>query len=332
MNIQEVFPISLGTDQVAIQQKKNICKSRLDVNIQSEIIKGVVRPTPFIASNMSTVCDSNFCIKLFECGALGVLHRAAPEDFLCQETKKISEHCEHVAVSIGINESDKTLCKNLIKNGANIIFIDIAHGYSDDVFNMARWIKNEFSDKIKVVIGNTTNTNILGECTSFVDAVKVGIAQGLACETKNTAGCTEKNFSSIYKFRGVNTYFSMPLIADGGVREPADVVKLIGAGAASVMAGSIFARCPESAAQTTTIDGQVKKVYAGMASRFVQEQWKGGLKDGTCPEGGIRYLNIGESVEKLIERYSGALKSGITYAGGKDIKSFQESVEFVRLV
>jgi len=66
-----------------------------------------------------------------------------------------------------------------------------------------------------------------------------------------------------------------------------------------------------------------------MASEYVQKKWKGGIKPGTCAEGGIRFLDIGLPLENLLERYSGALRSGITYAGAKDIKSFQQNAEFV---
>jgi hypothetical protein len=69
-----------------------------------------------------------------------------------------------------------------------------------------------------------------------------------------------------------------------------------------------------------------------MSSRYVIEKWRGTLKKGTCPEGKLTYLDLGESAEALLERYSGALRSGITYAGGKDIETFQENVEFIRLI
>lgn len=168
---------------------------------------------------------------------------------------------------------------------------------------------------------------MLHETCDFVDAIKVGIAQGFACETKNTAGCTEKQFSAVFKFKELSKQYGIPVISDGSLREPADFTKAIAAGANSVMAGKVFAACPESAAEV--IDN--KKLYAGMASRYVQNKWRGGLKDGTCPEGGIRYLDIGEPLEQLLERYSGALRSGITYAGGTCIEDFQKEVEFVRL-
>ena len=98
------------------------------------------------------------------------------------------------------------------------------------------------------------------------------------------------------------------------------------------MAGKIFAECPESAAEIVSINDKDKKLYAGMASEHVQNLWKGKVKEGTCTEGGIRYLDIGIPLSKLLERYSGALKSGISYSGAYDIESLQERVKFVRMV
>lgn len=320
---------SYGFEKIAIKQKKNIVLSRLDVNIQSEIIRGVHVEIPMIASNMSTVINSDFYKKLIKLGAFGILHRAQDVEKTILEIKDISKECEWVAASIGV-EKDNTNIKKLINAGANILTIDIAHGYSDTVLEQAKALKKQFPH-VKLIIGNTTNPEIMYECYDFVEAIKVGIAQGFACETKNTAGCTEKQFSAVLKFKTLSKKFGIPIISDGGIREPADFTKSIAAGANSIMAGKIFASCPESAAETIVLNNSVKKVYAGMASRYVQEKWRGGLKQGTCPEGGVRYLDLGENLEKLLERYSGALRSGITYAGGKDIESFQENVEFVIL-
>lgn len=325
---------SLGFENVAIKQHKNICTSRLDVNIKSEIIRGVFVDIPLIAANMSTVINSDFYINLHKLGAFGILHRADSKENIISEIKKVAKECQWVAASIGTDLDQLDFSKEIIKHGCNIIVIDIAHGYSDVIFDLAKKIK-KYSPYTKVVIGNATNPDIMYECYDFVDAIKIGIAQGMACETKNTAGCTEKQFSAVLKFKHLSKNFNIPIISDGGIREPADFVKAIAAGANSVMAGSIFAACPESAAELETIystNGTIlsqHKIYAGMASEYVQNKWKGGLKAGTCAEGGVRMLNLGLSSDKLLERYSGALKSGITYAGGNDILSFQKNVEFV---
>ena len=285
---------------------------------------------PLIAANMATVCNAGFCINLYKLGALGVIHRASPPERIIKTIKKVAQECDIVCSSVGVGESSFDLFKESVRAGTTVVFLDIAHGFSEMSMDACRKMK-AFSPEVKVVLGNTINPDIMYEVDGFVDAVKIGIAQGLACETKNTAGCTEKQFSAVYRFKRISRELGLPIISDGAVREPADATKAIAAGASSVMAGSIFARCPESAAENTTVGGVRKKIYAGMASRYTQEKWRGGLKPGTCPEGGIILLDIGEPVDKLIERYSGALRSGITYAGGVDIKSLQDNVEFIRV-
>ena len=320
---------SLGFEDVALQQEKNVCSSRLDVDISSEVIRGVTLRVPLMSSNMSTVTNGKFALRLRELGAMGVLHRAWStvqeyvNDFGAMQFLSDSPW---LAASVGIGKGQLELAEVLIRNGTNIIVIDIAHGYSDAVRDLALKVKS-LTSEVKVVVGNTTNINMLHDFDGCADAVKVGIANGLACETKNSAGCNEKQFSTVLKFKEEARRLGMPIISDGGIREPADFVKAIAAGASCVMMGSNFARCPESAAEV--VNG--KKIYAGMASRYVQDRWKGGLKPGTCPEGKVVKLEMGEPVDALLERYSGALRSGITYAGATDITTFQDSVRFVRI-
>lgn len=325
----ESIPISLGFEDVAISQKKNLLKSRLDANIESEIIRGVFRPIPLIAANMNSVINPDFYIKLYNLGAFAVLHRACDYEQQLADIKKVASRCEWVASSVGISESDFESLATFVHFGMNVCFIDVAHGYSDFILDYAKKIKREYPG-LKLVLGNTTNVGLLEESSEFADAIKVGIAQGFACETANTAGCTEKQFSAVLKFKERSRQLGVPIISDGGIREAGDFSKSIAAGANSAMAGKIFAMCPESAAEVVMQDGMLKKRYVGMAARATQNEWKGGLKAGTCSEGGVRFINIGESSEALLERYSGALRSSITYGGGIDIKSFQDSVEFVR--
>ena len=324
---QLLMPRSYGFEDIAITQKKNIVQSRLDCNITSEVMRGLYLDVPMIASNMSSVTNWQFCAQLYKLGAMGVLHRAFPniKEYL-DETKELAKNSEHVAVSVGVPQLE--IAQELVKAGANIIFVDIAHGYSDAVIDFCKVLRTEFPH-IKIVVGNTVNTDMLFEVEKYVDALKVGLAQGFACETKNTAACTEKQFSAILKFKEVSKKVGLPIISDGGIREAGDFTKSIAAGANSIMAGMIFARCPESAAEIVNHNDKLQKMYYGMASRMAQDKWRGGVKKGTCPEGTIKYLDIGENVDKLLERYSGALRSGITYGGGKDIVTFQDNVEFV---
>jgi len=324
LDAQTSLTRSYKFNEVSLVPQKNICTSRLDPDTRSEAVRGVWLDTPLIASNMSTVCNSSFCAKLDSLGAMGVLHRAATDQNLIQEVKDLAATgSKNVAASIGVGDKQFELAKKFVDVGANIIVIDIANGYTDTVIELGKKIKTHLP--VKLIIGNTTNVGLMYEVEGFADAVKCGVGGGLACETAFMAGFTEGQYSAVLKFKEISKKLGLPVISDGGIREPGDLVKAIAAGAGSAMAGSIFARCPESAGDIVTLeDGSRKKLYAGMASRHVQNQWRGGLKDGTCPEGAVKYLDIGEPVEELIERYSGALRSGITYSGGKTIDSLRD--------
>jgi IMP dehydrogenase len=260
---------------------------------------------------------------------MGVLHRAFPNtDDYISETKKITKEIPSVAVSIGIKDSDYILVEKLIKAGSNIIFVDVAHGFNKYALQMCQHIK-KFYPTIKVVAGNTINPDMIGMFNDYVDAIKIGIGGGNSCSTATVVGCTKNQFSAIYDLKEISQKYGMPIISDGNIRCPADFTKAIGAGASCAMAGSIFARCPESASETIEIDGIKKKILAGMSSEYVQNKWKGGLKPGTSAEGKLIHLDIGEPVESLLNRYAGALRSAISYAGFDNIQDFQRGCEFI---
>lgn len=320
---------SYSFNQVAICQKENICNSRLDAKIEGEIIRGITRPIPLIASNMSNVVNADFCIKLYRLGSLGFMHRAFQDsNKYLEEVVKISEMCPITVASVGINEKDYFLVEQLIKHGrANVICIDIAHCFSKYTLTMCKHIK-EHHPTVKIVVGNTVNPDAIEFFNDYVDAIKIGCASGSCCETKNTSGCYKPQFSAVHDMKEKAQKYGMPLISDGGIREPADFSKSIGAGANAVMAGYIFARCPESSAKTVDIDGVEKKIMSGMASRAVQIKWKGKISN-DCPEGKTTFLELGEPVEALLNRYAGALRSAISYSGENNIESFRKTCNFI---
>jgi IMP dehydrogenase/GMP reductase len=323
------IPETLEFGDVRIDPAESKCSSRLKPNLRSEFVRGMYLDIPLIASNMLTVVNAEFCNKLYELGALGVMHRAWLDEE--QYIKEIQKMCgvrdvyfkepEHdiIAASIGVGNK-------LYRAEVNLLFIDVANGFSNVAKETAIEVK-KCCPFIKIVVGNTTNIKALQYFDGVADAIKIGIGSGANCETKNVAGATKSQFSAVLELKEEAKRLGMPIISDGGTREPGDFAKSMGAGASAVMAGSIFARCPESNAPFK--DG--KKLQAGMASRWVQERWKGGLKPGTCPEGKVTMLDVGESVDKLVERYAGALRSAITYTGATDIQSFQEKVKFTRV-
>jgi IMP dehydrogenase/GMP reductase len=323
-------PISLDFDDISLQQGKCKLLSRLDADISSEIMRGIRIEVPIISSNMKAVTDSNMAILMRKAGALGILHRAQPKEEYLQEVRRVAKECDLVAVSIGVGESQFDLCKELVFCGANIITIDIAQGYADTVIDLGRKIKTEMPH-VKIIVGNVINPDFLFEVADYADAVKSGIAGGSVCETKNTAGCYQKQATTILQMTDIAKHLGLPLISDGSIKECSHFSKAIALGASSVMMGNVLARCEESSGEVVEIDGVRKKVFSGMSSRRIQEEWHNRkLRKGICPEGRTTYIDIGEPLVDVIERYAGALRSCISYSGATDIESLQRLAKFYR--
>lgn len=193
-----------------------------------------------------------------------------------------------------------------------------------DKYIYSRITKFEFTEEF------VETYDIEVDCPTHSFVADNAVVHNSACITKNTAGSTSGMISTIMECYEVASKYCIPLIADGGIREPADFSKAICAGASSVMIGSLLARTNESASPKVVEDGVQYCLYYGMASKRAQDEWKGGVKEGTCVEGTTRKFQSVGAVKDLVDMYAGALRSGLTYAGGRTILEAHEVTEFVR--
>jgi GMP reductase len=99
-----------------------------------------------------------------------------------------------------------------------------------------------------IIAGNVATAGAVVDLENWgADATKVGIAQGDACTTYGQTGFGVPMFSCIQECAKVA---KKPIIADGGIRVNGDFSKALVAGGTMVMAGSIFASCVDSPAET----------------------------------------------------------------------------------
>jgi IMP dehydrogenase len=202
--------------------------------------------------------------------------------------------------------------------------------------DMIDWVKNETNGELPLLVGNVAT----GEGFAFLaeagaDAIRVGIGGGSICKTRIMTGIGVPTLSSVvdcYRVKVENSNFSrVSIIADGGVRYPADLVKSIAAGADAVMAGRIFAGTLESPGEIVNIDGKTMKVYRGMASKEVQEDRRGGMRPGTCAEGVSTYIPLKGKAYYVIEEFCGGLRSAMTYVNALTLNELRENSLFLRL-
>lgn len=120
---------------------------------------------------------------------------------------------------------------------------------------------------------------------------------------------------------------SIPLIADGGIKNSGDLSKAIAVGADFGMVGSLVSGTTETpGALFTKEDGSKFKCYRGMASREAQKDWRG---TSASVEGISTFVRFKGPVESIIMDLDVGLRSALSYSGAFDIKEFQRNAEFV---
>ena len=244
-----------------------------------------------------------------------------------------------VAAAVGVTRDAVERCAALVNAGVDGVVIDTAHGHTQGVVNVLKQVKKEFKD-LDVVVGNVATA----DAATFLadagaDGVKVGIGPGSICTTRVVAGVGYPQFSAILEVSKSLSKKEIPLIADGGVRYTGDIVKAVGAGAQSVMLGSMLAGTKESPGETIIFEGRKFKSYRGMGS---VEAMQKGSKDRyfqdveddikkLVPEGIVGRVPYKGELFESIHQFVGGLRAGMGYCGAKDIPELQDKASFVQI-
>ena len=182
------------------------------------------------------------------------------------------------------------------------------------------------------------------------DAVKVGVGPGSACTTRIVAGVGVPQLTAVMDAVAACRPHGVPVIADGGIREPGDMAKAIAAGAESVMVGNLLAGTDESPGTVVTRGGRKVKVYRGMASAaatqrrmaaegveppagtlFSSVSPAGETEGHAVPEGVEATVPYRDSATAIVATLVGGLRSSMSYADARTVAEFHENAEFVRI-
>lgn len=131
----------------------------------------------------------------------------------------------------------------------------------------------------------------------------------------------------------------VPIIADGGIKFSGDIAKALGAGANSVMLGSLLAGTKESPGELVIYQGRSYKAYRGMGS---VEAMKQGSSDRyyqkdtdedeeLVPEGIVGRIPYRGTIRENIVQMIGGLKAGMGYLGAATIEDLHEKAKFIRI-
>ena len=180
-----------------------------------------------------------------------------------------------VGAAIGAKGDYLERAAELLRAGADVIVIDIAHGHSVVMARAIEAFRKRFGD-IELVAGNVaTAEGVRFLLERGVNGIKVGIGPGGGCTTRLNTNFGVPQVQALVECRP-RPAGRVPLIADGGVKRDGALVQALLFGGDTVMLGSALAGTTETPGDTVQKPVVVPeshktvnvpfKVFRGMAS------------------------------------------------------------------
>jgi IMP dehydrogenase len=244
-----------------------------------------------------------------------------------------------VGAAVGVRDKEMRRVEAVLAAGADCIVVDIAHGDSHLEVEMIRNTRKNFP-ATQIIGGNVATADGTKRLIEAgVDAVKVGVGPGSICITRIVAGSGVPQLTAVMQCAAAAREAGIPIIADGGIRQPGDVAKAIAAGAQTVMIGSMLAGTDESPGMIMTRKGHRYKASRGMASLeaniernkregndLTQEEIEDYVAEGV--EAAVPYRG---KAREILTQLVGGLQSGMSYSGAHTVEELQQKAVFVRM-
>lgn len=213
------------------------------------------------------------------------------------------------------------------------VLIDCANGNMEKLFSIVKDAKQEYGDKLVVMIGNIANPETYLECCKAgVDYVRVGIGGGSGCTTSVQTGI---HASMPWILEGIKEvkkkiYWYGPLtkiVADGGITNPSRAIKCLALGAHYVMMGKAFAHCREvNHMRLNSPETGIRNLYYGQSSEQGQLDRFGKVK--ANPEGTSVMVSVDTTLKEFTDKFEAALRSAMSYCGAKTLNDFIGKVKY----
>jgi len=244
-----------------------------------------------------------------------------------------------VGAAIGAKGDYLERAAQLLKAGADVIVIDIAHGHSAVMSRGIEAFRNQFGD-VELIAGNVaTAEGVRFLLERGVNGIKVGIGPGGGCTTRLNTNFGVPQVEALVTCRH-EAGGRVPLIADGGVKRDGAIVQALLFGGDTVMLGSMFAGTLETPGDTVqkpvVIPESHKtvkvpfKVFRGMASlqaivdRLDVEDAESADVEALGAEGMEISVPARGSVRPLIRNMLKHVCSAISYGGARSLSELQD--------
>lgn len=361
---------------------------------------------PIFASPMSTITNENNIDIWKRNKIMPIVPRNIPGDIRCQ----LLHQNEWVALSLNeFKDYFIDNAVQVIPNNTYRVCVDLANGHMKslyDTINTAKELSRNYNYTLIIMTGNIANPETYNWIAqnAEVDYIRLSIGSGANCitstqtsihypiatlidecyqikkainktgewEIKHVLNKKDKD-APYYKYNNGNAfgYKSRPMIvADGGVRGYADVIKALGLGADYVMIGSLFTGLLESAAPLniecynshykysfkddgTVNDGvndilniwgdnteEEKRNFIHDMKEITKESYGMSTKKAQklinpnaktkTSEGCTKYIKVNETISQWSDNMIDYLKSAMSYTNKHTLWQFIGNVKFIK--
>lgn len=244
-----------------------------------------------------------------------------------------------VGAAIGATGDYLERAAELIRVGADVLVVDIAHGHSRVMERALQELRKRHGD-VEIIAGNVATAEgarFLAE--RGVNAIKVGIGPGGGCTTRLTTNFGVPQVEALVRCR-MAIEDGVPLIADGGVKRDGSIAQALMFGGDSVMLGSAFAGTEETPGEVvlkSVLEPESQKivkvpfkVFRGMASisavrdRLDLEEAEPGEVEAIGAEGLEVSVPARGSARKIMHDMLKHLCSAISYGGAQSLRELRE--------
>jgi hypothetical protein len=311
---------------------------------------------PLIASPMNSVLSIKKDDRFHEEFLLSLLRQmmvCIPRNYeycIYNELSKHSSLNKSMFKSISLQEfklleTDFDTFDNLVHD-SECILVDIANGHIWKLLDLSKIFIKKFKGR-KLMIGNIANPHTYNEFAKIgVHYCRIGIGGGSVCTTSANASVHYPMASLIHEcnqIRIANAH-KCKIVADGGFRNFADIIKGLALGADYIMLGGILNKCLDSDSypylwkkiKITNMsfakwlyDNKfpLYKRHVGMSTKEIQKIW--GNNRLKTSEGIAKWNKVEYTFDGWIENFIDYLKSTMSYLNCVDFEDLKEKANIV---
>jgi IMP dehydrogenase len=311
--------------------------SRSEVDLSTQISPRVKLKLPIISINMTDVTGVKMAVTLGKLGAMGFLPRFFPEDKQADMVKKVKKEGVQVGAAVGCRNGAIKRAEKLVKAGADIITLDVAHGAMQKAIDTTRELKRKFRKDVDIISGVVaTYEGARDLFKAGADTVRVGVGPGTICITRIETGVGVPQITAVMEAVRAAKKYKGRILCDGGTKNSGDIVKGLAAGASGVIIGSQLAGTDEAPGKLVIKNGKKYKQYNASTSLVEKKNHVKNLKVKSRNylkhiEGVKSLVPYKGPVSNVIVRMEANIRSGFSYCGARNVKELWEKARFIRI-